>query len=150
MTYDRAVTISLAVVGAVVGALLALVAAFFVPTRYGVLSLGDAAALLTVGPYARAVGRAARSTLVGAIPALAWLLTTMYFASTRPEGDLVVTGTAYGLAFLLLGTVSGAVGIGTIRSAVQRDDRRAAERAAQRAEEAAVSPNGSSIDANGR
>ena len=142
MTFDRAVTISLAVVGAVVGGLLALVAAFFVPTRYGVLSLGDAAALLTVGPYAHAVGRATRSTWLGAVPALAWLVTTMYFASVRPEGDLIVTGTAYGLLFLLLGTVSGAVGIGTIRTGVLRDDVRAAERA--------VSPNGSSLEPDGR
>jgi hypothetical protein len=125
VTLDRAVTISLAVVGAVVGALLALVAAFFVPTRAGFVSLGDVAALLTVGPYARLVGRAARSTLVGAIPPLAWLGTTMYFATTRPEGDLIVTGSAYGLAFLLLGTLSGAVGIGTVRAAVLRDERRA-------------------------
>lgn len=142
MSLHRAVTVSLVVAAAVVGVLLALVTAFFVPTRYGPLSLGDAAALLTVGPYARAIGRATRSTAAGAVPAMAWLLTTMYFASTRPEGDLIVTGTVYGLAFLLLGTVSGAVGIGTIRTAVQRDDRRAAERA--------VSPNGSSQDANGR
>ena len=129
MTTDRAVTISLAVVGAVVGGLLALVGAFLVPTRFGFVSAGDVAALLTVGPYARVIGRATRSTLVGAIPPLAWLATTMYFATTRPEGDLVVTGSAYGLAFLLLGTVSGAVGIGTIRAAVLRDDRRAAEQA---------------------
>jgi hypothetical protein len=146
VTLDRALTLSLLVVSVVVGGLLAMVGAFFVPTRYGVLSLGDAAALLTVGPYARAVGRAARSTAVGAAAALAWLLTTFYFAATRPEGDLVVTGSGYGIAYLLLGTVSGAVGIGTIRSAVLRDDERAAERAAL----ADASPNGSSPDASGR
>jgi hypothetical protein len=130
VTYDRAVTLSLVVVGTVVGALLAMVTAFFVPTRAGVVSLGDVLALVTIGPYAHAVGRATHSSAAGAAPALAWLGTTMYFATLRPEGDLIVTGSAYGLAFLLLGTLSGAVGIGTIRSRVLRDDVRAAERAA--------------------
>lgn len=146
MTNDRALTVSLAVAGAVVGALLALVAAFYVPTRVAFVSLGDVAALATVGPYARLVGRATRSTAVGAIPPVAWLFTTMYFASTRPEGDLIVTGSAYGLAFLLLGTVSGAVGIGTIRTAVRRDD----ARALARGQADPVTPNGSSPDAERR
>jgi hypothetical protein len=134
---DRAVTISLAVAATVVGGLLAMVTAFFVPTRAGWLSLGDVLALVTIGPYVHLVGRAARSSLVAAIPALAWLATTMYFASLRPEGDLIVTGSVYGLAFLLLGTVSGAVGIGTVRAGAQRADRRRAEREAAAAEAAA-------------
>jgi hypothetical protein len=131
---DRAVTVGLLVSSVVVGGLLSMVTAFYVPTRAGVVSLGDVLAVVTIGPYAHAVGRAARSSAAGALPAVAWLGTTMYFATLRPEGDLIVTGSAYGLAFLLLGTVSGAVGIGTIRSFVQRDDNRAAERAARPAE----------------
>jgi hypothetical protein len=130
MSNDRAVTVGLLAAGVVVGGLLSMVSAFYVPTRAGVVSLGDVLAVVTIGPYAHFVGRAARSSAAGALPAVAWLGTTMYFATLRPEGDLIVTGSAYGLAFLLLGTLSGAVGIGTIRSSVQRDDQRAAERAA--------------------
>jgi putative effector of murein hydrolase LrgA (UPF0299 family) len=134
VTLHRAVTIALLAAAAVVGGLLALVTAFYVPTRAGVLSLGDALALVTIGPYAHAVGRAARSSAAAVVPAVAWLVTTMYFANLRTEGDIIVTGSVYGLLFLLLGTVSGAVGIGTVRRGVLRDDRRAAERAAAREE----------------
>ena len=162
MDLHRAVTVSLVVVGVVVGGLLALVAGFQVPTRVGPLSLGAGLALLSIGPYAHALGRASRSTLVGAAPAVAWLGVTMFLATVRSEGDLVVTGSAFGLAFLLLGTVSSAVGIGTIRSGIERADRRAAARAqreaAARAEAAAAaaaeaestSPNGSSDGASDR
>jgi hypothetical protein len=129
VTQSRAVAIATVVVSAFVGGLLAMLGAFFVPLRSGWLSLGDALALVTIGPYAFLVGRALRSSLAGAAPALAWLCTTMYFASLRPEGDLIVTGEPTGLAFLLLGTLSAAVGIGTIRAGIARGDRRAAARA---------------------
>lgn len=130
MTPRRAVTVSLLVVGAVVGMLIAIVTAFFVPAGEGVASLGVAATVLLLGPYAHVLGRALRSSGAAALPCVTWLVVTMLLASTRPEGDLVVTGSAEGLAFLLLGTVSGAVGIGTVRSGIARSDRRAAERAA--------------------
>ena len=128
MNPARAVTISLLAVGVVVGMLIAIVTAFYVPTRP--VPLGVVATVLLIGPYAHGLGRALRSTGAGALPCVAWLVTTMALASTRPEGDLVVTGSVSGLLFLLLGTVSGAVGIGTIRSGIARADRRAAARAA--------------------
>ena len=144
---------SFLVVGLVVGGLLGVVGGFQVPTRVGPLSVGAGLALL-IGPYAHAVGRASRSTLVGAVPAAAWLGVTMFLASVRTEGDLVVTGSAAGLAFLLLGTVSAALGIGTIRSGIQRGDRRATARAERESERAAereaASPNGSSDGASDR
>lgn len=130
MSQSRAVAIATVVVSAFVGSLLAVVGAFYVPLGTGWLSLGDALAVLTVGPYAHLVGRSFRSTAAGAPPAVAWLVTTMFLATLRPEGDLVVTGESRGLAFLLLGTVSAAVGVGTIRRGIERGDRRAAARAA--------------------
>jgi hypothetical protein len=135
VTLDRAFAVALAVAGAVGGLVLAIVGAFFVPVAYGPVSLGDALALLTVGPFCHVVGRAARSTWVGTIPGVVWLLVTMVLAGRRPEGDLVITGEAFGMAFLLLGTVSAAFGIGTIRAGVERD---------------ATRPNGSSERENGR
>lgn len=135
MSLDRVFTIALAVSGAVGGLVLAVVGGFLVPVAYGPVSAGDALALLTVGPFCHLVGRAARSTWVGTIPGAVWLVVTMVLAGRRPEGDLVITGETFGMLFLLLGTVSGAVGIGTIPAAVLRD---------------AISPNGSSEGENGR
>lgn len=148
MTPSKAVSIGLLAVGSVVGLLLAVVPAFFVPTRP--VPLGVVAAVLLLGPYAHLLGRALRSSMAAALPCVVWLVTTMVLASSRPEGDLVITGSNAGLAFLLLGTVSGAVGIGTVRSGIARSDGRAAERAARTAEEAAISPNGSSEAPIGR
>ena len=127
-----ATTISLYVVGAFVGFLIALVTAFWVPTRP--VSLGVVATVLLLGPYCHLLGRALRSSFAAALPGVTWLVTTMLLASTRPEGDLVITGSLPGLLFLLLGTVSAIAGIGTVRAGVARADRRAAERAARMAE----------------
>lgn len=138
MTLDRAFAFALVVSGVVGGVVLAVVGAFFIPTSYGPLSLGDALALLTVGPFCHFLGRAGRSTWVGAVPGVAWLFATMALATRRAEGDLIVTGEAFGMAFLLLGTVSAALGIGTIRAGIVRDEARA------------VSPNGSSESEFGR
>jgi len=129
VTPARAVTVCLYVTGVVVGGLLAVVTAVFVPTRAGVASLGVAAVVAMIGPYVHFFGRGLRSPLAGAVPAVGWFLVAMVLAGKRPEGDLVITGSAYGLAYLLLGTVSAAVGIGTVRAALVRADVRAAERA---------------------
>lgn len=125
MTPARAVTVCLYAAGLVVGMLLSLVTAFFVPTTVGPVSVGVVLAVLSIGPYVHAFGRAMRSSLAAAVPGLAWFATTMYFATKRPEGDLVVTGSVAGLLFLLLGMVSATVGIGTVRAGVVQDDRRA-------------------------
>lgn len=131
MTVDRVLTGGLAVTGAVVGMLLALVGAFLIPAGYGAFSAGDAIALVTTGPFCHLLGRAGRSVAIGVVPALTWLTTSMLLAAQRPEGDLVIAANAKGIAFLLLGTTSAAAGIGTIRARL-------------------VSPNGSSDGENGR
>lgn len=142
MTLDRAYALALVVSGAVGGVVLAVVGAFLIPLAYGPLSVGDAVALLTVGPFCHFVGRAARNTWVGTLPGVAWLFATMMLATRTAEGDLIVTGEAFGMAFLLLGTVSAALGIGTIRAGISRDDARREARL--------VSPNGSSESEFGR
>lgn len=145
MTPRKAVTFGLLALGAVVGLLVSVVTAFFVPTRP--VPVGVVATVVLLGPYAHLLGRALRSTAAASLPCVVWLVATMLLASSRPEGDLVITGSNAGLAFLLLGTVSGAVGIGTVRSGIARSDRRAADRAAAAA---AISPNGSSEAPIGR
>ena len=131
MTVDRVLTGGLAVASVVVGMLLAIVGAFLAPSGAGAFSVGDVFALLTTGPYCHLVGRAGRSVALGVVPAIAWLTTSMLLAAERPEGDVVITLQPKPIAFLLLGTVSAAVGIGTIRSRLVR-------------------PNGSSDGENGR
>jgi hypothetical protein len=83
--------------------------------------------VLTIGPYAHLVGRALRSAPAAAIPALGWFVVTMTAAGKRPEGDLIVTGSLAGLLFLILGTISATVGIGTVRAGLNRHERRVAE-----------------------
>lgn len=124
VTLDRAFTVALAVAGAAGGVVIAVAGAFFIPTAYGIVSLGNVIALLGVGPFCHAVGRAAGSSLVGAVPGVAWLVATMLLATPKAEGDLVVTGSAFGMAFLLLGTLSAAAGIGTIRAGLRRSETR--------------------------
>lgn len=132
MSPSRAVTVCLLVAGFVVGGLLALVTAFFVPTRIGgVVSVGVLLTVLTIGPYSHAVGRALRSAPAAAVPGIGWFVVTMLLATKRAEGDLVVTGSVSGLAFLLLGTVSATVGIGTVRAGINRAERRALARTVQ-------------------
>jgi hypothetical protein len=138
VTLDRAILIALVVCGVAGGVLLAVVGAFYIPASYGPLSLGDAIALLAVGPFCHFVGRAARSTWVGTVPGVVWVLVAMVLGARRPEGDLVVLLDVPGVAFLLLGTVSAAVGIGTIAAGVRLDQARV------------VSPNGSSEREFGR
>lgn len=127
MSASRAVSLCLLVAGAVVGGLLSLVTAFFVPTRVAGVSLGVVLTVLTIGPYSHLVGRALRSAPAAAVPALGWFVVTMTAAGKRPEGDLIVTGSLAGLAFLILGTVSATLGIGTVRAAINRRARRLAE-----------------------
>jgi len=134
VTLDRAFLVALLAGGVVGGVALAVGGALFIPLAYGPVSVGDAVALLGLGPFCHSVGRSARSTLAGTVPAVAWLVVTMAFATRRAEGDLVVGGDVFGIMFLLLGTLSAAVGIGTIRAGMDRD----------------VRPNGSSEAANRR
>lgn len=102
--------------------LLAVWGAFLVPLRVlGVpVPLGLVLALATV-PLGVAGGRALGSRLGAVAPGVLWLLVAITLAGRRPEGDLVVTGGALGLLFLLLGTLGAAVAAG-----IWRPDRRAA------------------------
>ncbi len=86
------------------------VAAVVGPGRV-VLSYGVLVAL--VGNYllCRAGARAAGTMLGGALPALGWLAMAVYIGAGRGEGDVVIPNSGNGVAFLLVGTLSAAVGI---------------------------------------
>lgn len=106
-----------------VGALLALVGGFLSPTaprllgvRVPVGALGAAAANLGVG----LLGGWGTGTRAGSVlPGLAWLGVVLPLASLRPEGDLIVTGSLSGIAFLLLGA-GGWVAAALLSGRVQR------------------------------
>ncbi len=49
--------------------------------------------------------------LGGAIPAAAWFVVVILLGTSRREGDLVVTGDAHGLAFILLGALAAFLGL---------------------------------------
>jgi len=55
--------------------------------------------------------RVTGSRVVAALPVLAWLVVVFVAAVPRAEGDLIVTGTLRGMAFLLLGALAGAYGV---------------------------------------
>ncbi|MDQ3454023.1 MAG: hypothetical protein M3513_00760 [Actinomycetota bacterium] len=54
------------------------------------------------------------SRVVGVLPVLGWLTVAVVASVPRPEGDLIVTGSLRGLAFLLLGAVAGAYAVARI------------------------------------
>ena len=87
---------------------------FLVPARLWGHALPVAAALAVPGNVvlgltgARVLRRQAGAVIPGAI----WLAIALALGSRRPEGDLIVTGTLRGLAFLLAGTLAAAAAIG--------------------------------------
>jgi hypothetical protein len=66
------------------------------------------------------LGRAGARVLrrrAGAVgPGIVWLAVALTIGSSRPEGDTIVPDTLRGLAFLLAGTVSAALVVGSQRS----------------------------------
>ena len=102
------------------GAVLGVVGAFLSPTMPRVLGapvpLGAVVALLGNAVLGVAAGRAScgRGSCgrggAGAL-ALGWGVSAVGLGLVRPEGDLVVTNSAGGIAFLLSGVVGAAVAI---------------------------------------
>ncbi len=93
--------------------LLAVWGAFLVPLRIGGVLAPVCWVVALVGNVALG---AAGGRLLGrpgsVVASLLWLAVAFTLGSRRSEGDLVVTGSATGLVFLLLGAVGGAVAYG--------------------------------------
>lgn len=99
----------------VLGAVLGVLGAFLSPSAPRVLGVP-----VPVGAVVALVGnliagtRAVRATggRGGAIAvALGWVVPSVALGITRPEGDLVVTGSVGGVAFLLCGALGAAIAI---------------------------------------
>lgn len=93
--------------------LLALWGAFLIPFRVGsaLVPLSWVVALVGNTGLGVAAGR------LGGKPAIVlaaglWLALSFSLGARRPEGDLVVTGGAVGLGFLLLGAVGSSIAFG--------------------------------------
>ncbi len=92
---------------------LAIVEAFLVPLRIGTVPL-PMSVLLAVAGNAGLTKLAVRQTgsiVWGVLQPILWLLVIVVLSLPRPEGDVIVPGTAMGLAFLFVGAVAGAYGV---------------------------------------
>jgi len=122
---DRILSVAAFVALGLLAGVLAVIGAFYspwvphvvgVPVPVGVLIA--AAGNLVVGLLG---ARALRSRLVPAVTGLVWLVVAIVLGSRRPEGDLVVTGSGRGVAFLFVGAIAAAAAIaigpgdGTVR-----------------------------------
>ena len=100
---------------------LALVEVFWLPLRAGGVLVPVSVAAAVIGnlllvPAAR---RLSGSRVVAVVPAVVWLVVAIGGAMRRPEGDLLITGgdvatQVVNLAFLLLGVVAAAFGVGRV------------------------------------
>lgn len=95
---------------------LAVWGAFLVPLRVGgaPVPIGLLLALAT-GPLCLAGGRLLGSRTGAVLPLVLWAVVAVALSSRRAEGDLVVTGSALGLAYLVLGLLGAAVTVGVWR-----------------------------------
>ena len=93
--------------------LLALWGSFLVPFRVGSTLVPVSLVIAVVGNVL--VGRAA-SRLAGStgplVTGVLWVGLTLVLSSRRAEGDVVVPGSAVGLAFLVVGALASAVAYG--------------------------------------
>lgn len=113
---SRAATVALGVLAFLVALEVAVLECFLLPSYLGSvpvpLSIVAAVAGNVLLP-ATAL-RLSGSRVVGVLPVLGWLAVVVAAAVPRPEGDLIVTGSLRGLAFLLLGALAGAYAVGRV------------------------------------
>lgn len=108
------------------GVLLGLLGSFLVPLRAGQTRVPVSVAIAAVGNATAVLlgDRATGSWRGAAVPALAWLVVVVLLGSARPEGDIIVTGDAVGLAYVFTGMLSSALAIGLAPSLRSRLGRR--------------------------
>jgi hypothetical protein len=92
---------------------LALVEAFLVPLRVGMVPLPICVLLAVAGNVVltKLAVRQTGSIVVGVLQPVLWLLVVVVLSLPRAEGDLIVPGSATGLVFLFAGAVAGAYGV---------------------------------------
>ena len=102
---------------AVLGVVVAVIGSFeFAWAAGGVPVAAIALSVFNLAVF-RAAGWAMESKFGAVVPALFWMIILFVLASKRPEGDLVVTGTAAGYVYMFGGAVAALVAIAWTRSA---------------------------------
>ncbi len=89
---------------------------FFLPLRIGSVPvpLSIPAAVLGNVALPALAYRLSGSRITAALPVLVWIAVVIAASVPRPEGDVIVTGTARGVAFLVLGSIAGAYAVGRL------------------------------------
>jgi hypothetical protein len=102
---------------AVLGVVLGVIESFQFSWEVG--SVPVAAIVLSLVNLAvfRAAGWAMGSRLGAVVPAVPWMVVLVVLSARRPEGDLVVTGTAAGYVYMFGGAVAVLIAIVWTRSA---------------------------------
>lgn len=101
---------------AVAATLLAVLECFFLLLRVGSIPvpLSIAVAVLANAGLPVLAYRVSGSRVAAVLPVAAWLAVVVLAAVPRPEGDVIVTSTLRGVAFLVLGAVAGAYAVGRL------------------------------------
>lgn len=112
----RAFTVALGLLMFLVAVEVAVLECFLLPSYLGPVPIPLSIPAAVAGNLAlpALALRLTGSRLVGILPVLGWLAVAMLAAVPRPEGDLIITGSLRGLAFLLLGAVAGAYAVARI------------------------------------
>ena len=101
---------------AVAGAMAGLLGSFYHAVGVGPIpAFAIAFALLNLGAF-RLAGWAMATRLGAVTPALGWLLIVIFMSSSRPEGDLVIGGTAAGYVYILGGSIAAVLAVVRTRS----------------------------------
>ncbi|WP_433333978.1 DUF6113 family protein [Spirillospora sp. CA-294931] len=95
----------------VLAALVALVGSFLQVFEAGPVPVASIALVLVVFGLVRAAGWAMGRRLGALVPALVWTLVVFVLSLQRPEGDLIVPGTAAGYFYIVGGMVAAVVGV---------------------------------------
>lgn len=107
---DRLVTVALGGVAFGLAVELAVLECFLLPSYAGPVPVPLSILVAPLGNLAlpALAYRLSGSRAVGLAPVAGWLFVVVLAAVPRAEGDLIVTGSLRGLAFLLLGAVAAA------------------------------------------
>lgn len=114
-----AAALGAALLYALVAVLAAVIEVLLVPVRIGttVVPVTVALAALTMAALPALAGIATGRTLGAAVPAAAWVISVVMLSQARPEGDVLLVGSAplvyVTYAMLGLGAVSGIAGVMT-------------------------------------
>lgn len=104
---------------------LAVLQCFLLPLRIGAVPV-PASIMLAVGgniALTHLAYRLTRSRIAALLPMLTWLVVVVAFSVPRPEGDVIITGNGWNIAFLGLGVSAAAYAVGRVLATAARRQR---------------------------